>query len=141
MHEIDYLMHYGMPRRSGRYPWGSGDRPYQGDGISVKKSSKSKRGKLSAKKLNPEQYEAAKAKAIKSGSARDILRFKGDLTEEELRKAVARIQYERKLMEASIKEIDEGWNAIDRAFKKVGNVKDWLKAGSEFYDVLEDIIN
>lgn len=25
----DDLMHYGMPRRSGRYPWGSGDDPYQ----------------------------------------------------------------------------------------------------------------
>lgn len=27
--EINYLMHYGIPRRSGRYPWGSGDNPYQ----------------------------------------------------------------------------------------------------------------
>ena len=25
----DILMHYGIPRRSGRYPWGSGDDPYQ----------------------------------------------------------------------------------------------------------------
>lgn len=25
----DILMHIGMPRRSGRYPWGSGDEPYQ----------------------------------------------------------------------------------------------------------------
>lgn len=25
----DELKHYGMPRRSGRYPWGSGDEPYQ----------------------------------------------------------------------------------------------------------------
>ena len=25
----DSLEHYGMPRRSGRYPWGSGDNPYQ----------------------------------------------------------------------------------------------------------------
>lgn len=25
----DILMHYGMPRRSGRYPWGSGKDPYQ----------------------------------------------------------------------------------------------------------------
>ena len=23
------LYHYGIPRRSGRYPWGSGDRPFQ----------------------------------------------------------------------------------------------------------------
>ena len=30
-HGVDenVLMHYGMPRRSGRYPWGSGDDPYQ----------------------------------------------------------------------------------------------------------------
>lgn len=27
----DILMHYGMPRRSGRYPWGSGEDPYQHD--------------------------------------------------------------------------------------------------------------
>lgn len=29
---IDELMHYGMPRRSGRYPWGSGEDPYQRTG-------------------------------------------------------------------------------------------------------------
>lgn len=29
---LDELMHYGMPRRSGRYPWGSGDSPYQHSG-------------------------------------------------------------------------------------------------------------
>ena len=28
----DILMHYGIPRRSGRYPWGSGDDPYQRGG-------------------------------------------------------------------------------------------------------------
>lgn len=28
----DILMHYGMPRRSGRYPWGSGENPYQHSG-------------------------------------------------------------------------------------------------------------
>ena len=28
----DMLMHYGVARRSGRYPWGSGDNPYQHSG-------------------------------------------------------------------------------------------------------------
>lgn len=28
----DILKHYGMPRRSGRYPWGSGDNPFQRSG-------------------------------------------------------------------------------------------------------------
>lgn len=29
MTDEEFLEHYGMPRRSGRYPWGSGDDPYQ----------------------------------------------------------------------------------------------------------------
>ena len=29
MTDEEFLSHYGMPRRSGRYPWGSGDQPYQ----------------------------------------------------------------------------------------------------------------
>lgn len=43
----DILMHYGVKRRSGRYPWGSGDSPYQhsGDFLSrieeLKKSGRS----------------------------------------------------------------------------------------------------
>ena len=27
--EDDVLVHYGTPRHSGRYPWGSGENPYQ----------------------------------------------------------------------------------------------------------------
>lgn len=29
--ESEGLIHYGTPRHSGRYPWGSGENPYQGD--------------------------------------------------------------------------------------------------------------
>ena len=32
MTDEEFLEHYGMPRRSGRYPWGSGDNPYQHSG-------------------------------------------------------------------------------------------------------------
>ena len=28
----DYLLHYGIKRKSGRYPWGSGENPYQSEG-------------------------------------------------------------------------------------------------------------
>lgn len=40
----DSLEHYGMPRRSGRYPWGSGENPYQrtGDFISRYNEMKAK---------------------------------------------------------------------------------------------------
>lgn len=39
----DCLMHYGMPRRSGRYPWGSGKRPYQGQEQPVLKTLEGKK--------------------------------------------------------------------------------------------------
>lgn len=29
------IVHYGTPRHSGRYPWGSGERPYQGENKSL----------------------------------------------------------------------------------------------------------
>lgn len=32
VHPKTELYHYGMPRRSGRYPWGSGEDPYQHSG-------------------------------------------------------------------------------------------------------------
>lgn len=30
--DTNYLIHYGIPKRSGRYPWGSGKRPFQSGG-------------------------------------------------------------------------------------------------------------
>lgn len=33
----DFLIHEGKPRRSGRYPWGSGDRPFQSLKIGTRK--------------------------------------------------------------------------------------------------------
>lgn len=34
--ERQELLHYGTPRHSGRYPWGSGENPYQGDELFLK---------------------------------------------------------------------------------------------------------
>ena len=39
----EMLMHYGMPRRSGRYPWGSGDNPYQHSGDFLSRVEEMKR--------------------------------------------------------------------------------------------------
>lgn len=35
--ESDYLIHYGTPRKSGRYPFGSGKRPFQSLSSAVRK--------------------------------------------------------------------------------------------------------
>lgn len=45
------LMHYGMPRRSGRYPWGSGEDPYQHSGDFASRVQELRRQGLSDKEV------------------------------------------------------------------------------------------
>ena len=47
----DILIHYGMPRRSGRYPWGSGDNPYQHSGDFLSRVEELKKSKSMAENL------------------------------------------------------------------------------------------
>ena len=47
----DILMHYGIPRRSGRYPWGSGDDPYQHSGDFLGRVEELKEKGLSEKEI------------------------------------------------------------------------------------------
>lgn len=37
------ILHYGIKRRSGRYPWGSGDRPYQSSSPMIEKGIRKKK--------------------------------------------------------------------------------------------------
>lgn len=47
----EILMHYGMPKRSGRYPWGSGDSPYQHSGDFLSRVSELKKTGMSEKQV------------------------------------------------------------------------------------------
>lgn len=47
----EFLMHYGTPRHSGRYPWGSGDDPYQRNADFLKRVSDLKRKGVSEKDI------------------------------------------------------------------------------------------
>jgi len=47
----EILQHYGMPKRSGRYPWGSGDNPYQRSGDFLSRVNELKKSGMSEKKV------------------------------------------------------------------------------------------
>ena len=65
----DVLMHYGIKRRSGRYPWGSGDNPYQHSGDFLSRIEELKNQGLSETEiarsmgLTTTQYRAQKSLA------------------------------------------------------------------------------
>lgn len=76
--EVDELMHYGMPKRSGRYPYGSGENPYQhcGDFLSrieeLKKQGLSETEIAKSIGLTTTQYRAQKALAKSERRALEV---------------------------------------------------------------------
>ena len=78
----DELMHYGMPRRSGRYPWGSGEDPYQhgrdflGRIEELKKQGMSDTEIAKSMGLTTTQYRTEKALAKDERRALDVARAK-----------------------------------------------------------------
>ena len=80
---LDELMHYGMPKRSGRYPYGSGDDPYQhsGDFLSrveeLKKQGLSETDIAKSMGLSTTQYRAQKSLAKDERRSIDVATAKG----------------------------------------------------------------
>ena len=107
----DHLAHYGLPRRSGRYKWGSGKDPYQSlerkrhlkkavkDGeryIKSKLGSSKRAQKKAAKAREKEENEKAKAlaKEQRKNKYRNEKAYVKSLSDEELRKINSRDQME-----------------------------------------------
>lgn len=95
----DILMHYGMPKRSGRYPWGSGEDPYQHSGDFLARVDSLKREGLS---------EADIAKAI--GLTTTQLRVQKSLANDE----------RRSLQVARAKSLREDGKTLDEIAKIMG---------------------
>lgn len=78
----DILMHYGTPRHSGRYPWGSGDDPYQHSGDFLSRIEELKSKGLTeteiakAMGMSTTQYRAQKSLAKDERRALDVAQAK-----------------------------------------------------------------
>lgn len=130
------LLHFGIPRRSGRYPWGSGARPFQSGGGPM-----SKRQAKKVEKMTPEEREAEKQRVLKTGSASEILRYKGELSNQEMQQAVTRLNLEAQLSSLSAKEIESGMQKIDKVMKGVKTGTEWVKIGTDTYNTFAKLYN
>lgn len=108
------LYHYGIPRKSGRYPWGSGKEPYQSNPAMAKKAAKvaspsknfskkpetfwEKRRKAQAAKQR-EKDKAAKAKAEEEAKAKEAAKPASqkakEMSDEDLVRAINRLRLEQ----------------------------------------------
>ena len=94
-----------------------------------------------AKKAAEKQaYEDEKQKALKSGKASDILKYKGDLTNKELQDAVQRLNWEKQLKDISDKEIQTGWDKMDNIMDKAKKVTNYAETGLKAYETIEKVV-
>lgn len=83
----DILMHYGMPRRSGRYPWGSGDSPYQHSGDFLSRVEELKKSNFTFTDADGKIYNGEVAIAKSMGLSTTQLRTQVSLAKDERRSA------------------------------------------------------
>ena len=128
----DHLEHYGLPRRSGRYKWGSGKDPYQslehkrhlkkavkaGERYIKSKLGYSKRAQKKAAKAR-EKEENEKAKEQRKNKYRDEKAYVKSLSDEELRKINSRDQMEIQYLKNHPQQKPFHKKMIDMAFKDI----------------------
>ncbi len=138
---MEYLIHYGKKRRSGRYPWGSGKRPFQSAKESLarrrtpeartsrinkrasKKMSKIETRRLSRQKEADKYFQKAQKKSTsffssQSGVNKDLNRASN------IQRDVNKLEYKgKKYYQKTLKKLDKlgKLSDIDPDLKKLGD--------------------
>ena len=129
----DHLEHYGLPRRSGRYKWGSGKDPYQSieRKSSLKKEAKNGeryiKSKLSSSKRAQKKAERKAAKArekednekAKANKYRDEKAYVKSLSDEELRRINNRVTMESQYLRNHPQKKPLAKKIVDMAIKEI----------------------
>ena len=89
-------------------------------------------------------YEAAKKKAIESGTAEDLAKFKGKLTNEEYGRAFTRLQNEQRLAAAVAAEQKTVWDKIDKGMDTVNRLAGYagtIANAKNKYDAMQEALH
>lgn len=86
-------------------------------------------------------HEEARQKAVKSGSATDLLKFKGELTQQEMQYASARLTWEQQMSRISSEEIAAGKKSAKKVFDTISNVTDYVNTTAKAWNTVANIYN
>lgn len=162
MNNFYYISHGGPG--SGRYPLGSGERPYQkfegsrrkgSTGISgyiksIKTRKQEEQRQKSAEEAQKRvvdeaerkrQHDADKERVLREGTASEVLQYQGELTNQELQNAFTRLNLEKQLQGLSQKEIESAVDKVDNIMKTIKTGTEWAKIGTDTYNTLAAIYN
>lgn len=90
---------------------------------------------------SPEDYEARKQKAIKSGGVNEVLEFKNDLTPQQRKEAYDRIQWEQNMKNLAPKQVDAGKAQADKFFKDVDTIAGYADTSAKAWNTFANFYN
>lgn len=105
--------------------------------VKRQESAKKAREAKEAKK----KHEEDKQKAIKSGSATEVLKYKGEYTKAEMDQIQARLNWEQSIKNISDREIASGKSKVGKVFDKIGNATDYAEKAIKAYNTLANVYN
>lgn len=118
---------------------------------SLAKAREAKRTKAAAKASAEEQakkeaeekekYESEKQKALKSGTAADVLKYQGDLTGQQLNDALNRIRNEKALKDIAAADVKTGWDKATEIAEKASKMADYVDKGTKLYNAVAKVTN
>lgn len=111
------IYHYGIPRKSGRYPFGSGDRPFQGlKGFAKLKAIKTASKKARSKTTTDDKSAENLQKIQERRATRKNVRT---LSDDEVRRNIQRLRDEKTLKDLLDSDVNPGKKAMDQALRVV----------------------
>lgn len=135
----------GSLTAAGKNRYGSGE---SSGGTAKKKVSRKVRkqreenlAKARQARTDKKTYEEEKQKAIKSGSAADVLKFKGDLTPQEMQSAISRIRWEQDMASISNKDLASGKSKVDKVMDKIGKTTSNAVTVAKAYNMVANVVN
>ena len=87
------------------------------------------------------QHDADKERVLREGSATEVLKYQGELTNQELQNAVNRLTSEYKLREFSQNEMKSAMDKVDGIMRTIKTGTDWAKIGTDTYNTFAAIYN
>ena len=133
------LKHWGVKDMK----WGI--RRYQNKDGSLTRAGKKRRAanleKARQAKSDKKKYEDAKNEAVKSGSASEVLKYKGDLTPAQMKEAQDRLKWENDISGYVTKQAENGNSTIKNIFNKMETGTNYATTAIKTYNTVANVIN